>query len=197
MSEKLRWVRAFSPDIIPKYLIDQVRDRTYEVHDFYKYQGLNCLINTKEGQVLNPFNHLYVLADEDNMVKGFLWFVIDPLTKNVIINTFSVDKEYWNKGEAVKYLVEHMQEVLKKLELKKVYWISNYPKHSERYGFKRSRGVLMEYNEKEKNEEKEEENGPDNDGINKYRRQTDVDSGTTTTVQPVLEPVGAGSPAGT
>jgi len=154
--EKLRWVRAFSPDLIPKYLIEQVRDKDYSVEDFYKFQSLNCMMQGKEGTTLNPFNHLYVLANEDNMVKGFLWFVIDPLSKDVIINTFSMDKEYWGNGEAVKILSSHVKEIQKKLKLKKVYWLTNYPKHSERHGFKRSRSVLMEY--------QEVKDGQDNDG---------------------------------
>lgn len=146
-SDDLRWVRVFSPIHIPKYLVEQVRDRDYTVPDFYKYQELNCLIDGKDGPTLNPFNHLYVLVDEGNIVKGFLWFVVDPLSKDIIINTFSMDKEYWCSGKAVKKLSDHVKEILKKLKLKKVYWITNYPKHSERHGFKRSRSVLMEYQE--------------------------------------------------
>lgn len=145
--EELRWVRVFSPIHIPKYLVEQVRDRDYSVEDFYKYQEINCLVPGKEGPTLNPFNHLYVLADENNVVKGFLWFVIDPLSKDGIVNTFSMDKEYWGDGKAMKKASDHVKEIVKKLKLKKVYWITNYPKHSERHGFRRSRSVLMEYTE--------------------------------------------------
>ena len=168
--EELRWVRAFSPDLIPQYLIDQVRDRDYSVEDFYKYQNMNCLVQGPEGSTLNPFNHLYVLANPENMVKGFLWFVIDPLSKDVIINTFSMDKEYWGKGEAVKMLSEHVKEIQNKLKLKKVYWLTNYPKHSERHGFRRSKSVLMEY--------QEVSDGKDNDGrIDPREEHQHVDSG--------------------
>jgi len=168
--DELRWVRAFSPDLIPKYLVEQVRDRDYEVEDFYKYQQLNCLVQGKEGSQLNPFNHLYVLANEDNVVKGFLWFVIDPLSKDVIINTFSMDKSYWMKGGAVRKLADHVKDLQKKLKLKKVYWLTNYPRHSERHGFKRSRSVLMEY--------QEVPDGQDtNGGINPHEQREHVDSG--------------------
>lgn len=154
--DSLRWVRVFSPVHIPKYLVEQVRDRDYSVEDFYKYQEINCLISSKSGPTLNPFHHLYVMADEGNMVKGFLWFVVDPLSKDVIINTFSMDKEYWGNGKAVQRLSNHVKEIIKKLKLNKVYWLTNYPKHSERNGFKRSKSVLMEY--------KEKENGKNHDG---------------------------------
>ena len=139
--EDLRWVRVLSPDVIPKYLVEQVRDRQFEVEDFYKYHSLNCMVEGK----INPFNHLYAMADQENFVKGFLWFMIDPMTKIVFINTFSVDPDYWYNGKAVKYLIDHMKNLLKKIKLEKVMWVSRYPKHSERYGFKRSKGVLMEY----------------------------------------------------
>lgn len=161
MSEKypldeLRWVRLFSPIHIPKYLIEQIRDRDYTVEDFLKYQEINCLTYDKNGPTLNPFSHLYALVDPDNQVKGFLWFVIDALSKDLIIHTFSMDKEYWHQGESVKRLSDHIKEVMKKLKIKKAYWLTNYPKHSERYGFKRSRSVLMEYTG--------ESNGKDIDG---------------------------------
>ena len=150
----LKWIRVFSPVHIPKYLVEQVRDREYDVNDFYKYHEANCLIQKKDGQILNPFNHLYVLADQENIVQGYLWFGIDPLSKDVLINTFSVDKAYWNQGKAVKKVSEHVKELLKKLKLKKVFWLTNYPKHSERYGFKRAKSVLMEYHDKPDEEQK-------------------------------------------
>tara|TARA_R110002126_G_scaffold77229_5_gene192676 strand:- start:2954 stop:3499 length:546 start_codon:yes stop_codon:yes gene_type:complete len=173
--DELRWVRAFSPIYIPKYLVEQIRDRQYSVDDFYKYQEINCLVDSVKGPTLNPFHHLYVLVDEENVVKGFLWFVIDALSKNVIINTFSMDKQYWGKGLAVKRLSDHVKEIINKLKLKKVYWLTNYPKHSERHGFKRSKSVLMEY--------KEEEDGRNNDGEHKKQGQSKhVDTGATAVI---------------
>ena len=149
-----------TPDVVPHYLIEQVRDRDYSVEDFFRYQQINCMTQTEDGVKLNPFSHLYVLADPENKVKGMLWFCVDPLTKDVIIQTFSVDKDYWGKGEAVKKLAEHIKEIRKRAKLNKIYWITNYPKHSMRYGFKQSKSVLMEYDPL-----KEEHNGKNNDGV--------------------------------
>lgn len=152
--DKLRWIRIFTPDHIPKYLIEQIKQRDYPVEDFYKYHRCNCLI---ENQQLNPFLHLYVLADDDNQVKGMLWVDIDPLTKDILIQTYSIDKDYWCNGEAVKKLADHVKSIREKGKLNKIYWVTTYPKHSERNGFKRSRNVLMEYN----GEKEEKENGED------------------------------------
>ena len=147
--EKLKWVRIFSPVHIPKYLVEQVRDRDYSVEDFYKLQEQSCLNQDENGFHLNPLNHLYVLVDNENMAKGFSWFTIDPLSKDICLQTYSVDEKFWNKGKAVSKIAELLKDVRKKANLKKIYWITNYPKHSEKYGFKRSKSVLMEYKEEE------------------------------------------------
>jgi len=184
--DELRWVRLFNAVHIPRYLVEQVRDRDYSVDEFFKYQELNCTIQSKDGPTLNPFSHLYALVDPENIVKGFLWFVIDPLSKDLIINTFSVDKEYWGKGKAVTRLSEHVKEILKKLKIKKAYWLTRYPKHSERHGFKRSKDVLMEY--------KEKSDGKNTDGPKPktHRKHQHVDSRATAAVQPDIPESGSG-----
>jgi hypothetical protein len=143
--EELRWIRVMTPHLIPKYLVEQVKDREYSVEDFYKFQDMNTIIPQNGKPELNPFNHLYVLANSDNVVKGYLWFIIDPLTKDVILNTFSIDKELWFLGQAVKKLVEFMKDFMVKSSLKRCYWLNKYPKHSEKYGFKRSKYTVMQY----------------------------------------------------
>lgn len=143
--DELRWVRVFTVDHVPHYLVEQVRDRDYSVEEFFKYQQINCLMQSEKGVILNPFNHLYVLADKENLVKGFLWFSVDPLCKDILIQVYSVDKEYWAKGQAVKKLAEHIKGIREKAHLNKIYWITNYEKHSMRHGFVRSKSILMEY----------------------------------------------------
>lgn len=156
--DDLKWIRVFTPSHVPKYLVEQVRDREYSVEDFYKYHEVNCMVPSKDGeQKLNPFSHLYVLADKVNQVKGMLWFCVDPLTKDIIVQTFSMDKEYWGKGLAVKKLAKFMKTFRKKANLNKIFWITNYPGHAQRNGFKRSKSILFEYNE----ENEVKENGKD------------------------------------
>ena len=160
--DELRWVRVFTADHVSNYLIEQVRDRDYSVDDFYRYQQINLMRQTEEGIKLNPFNHLYVLVDNENIVKGFLWFSIDALTKDIFIQTYSVDKAFWEKGYAVKKLASHMKEILHKGGLNKIFWANKYPKHAERYGFRRSPMILMEYDPShEKATKVNEEKGKD------------------------------------
>ena len=143
--EKLRFIRVFTPIHVPKELIEQVRDRCFEVDDWYRYQEQICTHKGPDGPVLNPFSLLYVIADEGNKVIGMLWCEIEALSKVLIIQTFSMDKKYWRRGQAVQLLAKKAKEIAKECNLKKIIWSTNYPKHSERYGFKRSKGVVMEY----------------------------------------------------
>lgn len=144
----LKWIRVFTPVHIPKYLVEQIRDRDYSVEDFYKFQEMCCVRMTNNGPSLNPLNHLHILANDENTTKGFVWFTIDELSKDIFINTFSMDKEYWNKGYAVEKLSDFVKEIREKANLNKIYWVTNYEKHSMRYGFKRSKSILMEYDPK-------------------------------------------------
>ena len=143
--KELRWVRVFTPIHIPKYLVEQVKHRDYAVEDFYTYQEEIC-IDESTGD-LNPFNHLYVIVNGENIVVGFLWFCVDPLTKDIAVQIFSMDSKYWNKGQAMEFAAEHLKKIRRKAKLKKIYWVTRYPKHSEKHGFKRSKHILMEYDE--------------------------------------------------
>lgn len=154
---KLEFVRIFTPVHIPEYLVDQVRDKDFTTEQFYKFQEICCLRQSENGPVLNPLNFLYVIVNESKMAKGFMWGQADPLTNDFIIQTFSIDKEYWGNGRAVKMLTKKVKEILKECSMNKVYWITNFAKHAQRYGFKRSKSVLFEYNET--SEVKEEKDG--------------------------------------
>jgi len=145
--EDLEFVRVFTPQHIPTYLVEQIKDRDFTVEQFYSFQEINCLRNTENGPVLNPLNLLYVIVNKKKIAKGFAWMMIDPLTQDLVVQTYSMDNEYWFKGKAVKLLYNKVKEIISDCNLNKVYWITKYPKHSERYGFKPSKHVLMEYME--------------------------------------------------
>jgi hypothetical protein len=147
--DELKFIRIFTPMHIPKTLIEQVRDRCFDVEEWYKYQELICVNQTEAGPVLNPSNLLYVIADEGNKVVGMLWCEIEALSKTLFIQTFSMDKGYWFKGKAVTLLAKKAKEILKECKLKKAVWLTAYPKHSMRYGFKRSKNTMMEYIQEE------------------------------------------------
>lgn len=72
------------------------------------------------------------------------------------------------KGIAVKKLSEFIKEIRRKGKLNKIFWITNYPRHSERNGFKRSKNVLMEYNE----EKEENKNGKNSTRVDSLRSRS-------------------------
>ncbi len=159
--DELRWVRLFTSSHIPRYLVEQIAKREYKVDDLYTYLEANVLKNSPDGPTLNPLFHIWALVNPENLVKGFLWFAIDPLTLNILIQVYSVDSNYWGSKEAIQKLVDHLRGIRKKAKLKKVYWVTKFPKHSAKHGFKSSDCVLMEYDEEK---EKEKKNGRNDDG---------------------------------
>ena len=142
---ELEWVRIFDPYHIPTYLVEQIKERNFPVDRFYKHQKLVCIQEENGKLVLNTLNLLYVLANKQKEVKGFFWGIIDPLSNSLVINSFSMDNEYWHEGKAVRLLEEKAKEIQVGAQLDRIYWITRCPKHSERYGFKRSKNVIMVY----------------------------------------------------
>ena len=156
--DELRWVRLFTSDHIPRYLVEQIAKREYSVEDLYTYLEGNLLRMTKDGPTLNPLFHVWALVNPENLVKGFLWFTIDPLSKDMLIQVYSVDSHYWGSKQAVNKLADHMKSLRKGGGMKKIYWITRFPRHSKKYNLKPSDAILMVYNEEEKD-------GPNNAGI--------------------------------
>lgn len=142
---ELRFIRIFTPSHIPKYLVEQIKGRDYDVDDWYKYQELMCMRDTPQGPQLNPLSMLYVIADEGNKVVGMLWCDVEPLSKTLVIEMFSIDSEYWYKGKAAFLVADKVKEIGKECKLKKVVWVTRGPKHSEYYGFKKAKESIMEY----------------------------------------------------
>lgn len=150
--EELSWVRIIDPYLIPTYLVEQIKERMFTVEKFYKYQEMICTKRENGNLIINPLNLLFVLADKDMVIKGFFWGVVDALANALVINSFSMDKEFWGEGKAVRLLQEKAREIKDGAQLDKVYWVTRCPKHSEKYGFKRSKHQLMEYKDGRNND---------------------------------------------
>jgi len=149
--EKLKFIRVFTTIHVPKELIEQIRHRNFSVDKWFENVEESCTVVVDGKRALNPLNFLYVIADERNKVVGVLWCVINPLENALVIMTFSIDKAYWMKGKAVQLLDRQAKELVEAVKLDRVFWITNYPKHSERYGYKRSKQILLEWIKGENN----------------------------------------------
>lgn len=139
LKEKLSgftFVRLKLPRLIPQELIELVKGKTFTPEQFYKYQ---------EEQAGNPYNFLFALIDQEKKIQGYIWSETNALDGSLFVNTYSVRKEYWNKGDAIPKAIEFLKELKKKTGAKKVFWVSTNDKFYVKHGFKRSKNVLLEY----------------------------------------------------
>lgn len=145
---ELSFVRLIDPIHIPSYLVEQIKDRSFEVEKFYEFQKVACLYASSNGVQMNEVNMLYALVHERlRQVKGFLWMTADCLNNWLQVNCFSVDKEYWNRGQAIDLLDEKAKKIMHDLNFSRIVWITKNPKFCENKGFKRSKETIMVYEE--------------------------------------------------
>lgn len=135
--DSLEFVRLKIPRIVPIALIEAVKNRTFTSEQFYSYQ---------EANLANPNNYLFALIDPDKKIQGFLWAESNLLDKSLFVNTFSISKDYWGKGQAIQKAVDFLRELKAKLKSPRVFWITTNEKFFVKHNFKRSKNVLMEYN---------------------------------------------------
>lgn len=135
--QNLTFVRLKLPRLIPLHLIDSVKGRTFTPDQFYKYQ---------ESQIDNPYNYLFALVDAEKKIHGYLWAEVNILDGSLFVNTFSISKEYWGKGQAIPKVIEFLKVLKEKTKAPKVFWITTNEKFFLKQNFKRSKNVLMEYN---------------------------------------------------
>ena len=134
--EDLTFVKLRFPRIIPRELIENVKGRTYTPEQFYFYQ---------ENQGHNPNNYLHGLVDENKVIHGYLWAEKNYLDDSLFVNTFSISKQYWGKGEAINMAIEFVADIKIKSGAKRVFWATTNDKFFSKKGFKKSKIVLMEY----------------------------------------------------
>ncbi len=144
--QDLVFVRLIDPVHIPTYLVKQIKDRLFDVERFYQHQKEMCLISSPRGTTINPYNYLYALVNEKiKQVKGVLWCVVDPLTESLVINNFSIDAEYWNRGESLQLLEKQVKNIRRELRLKRIVWITKNVKFCKAKGYKESKFGFMIY----------------------------------------------------
>jgi hypothetical protein len=134
---KLEFVPLKIPSLIPMELVEAVKGRTFSPKQFIAYQ---------ESQVDNPSNFLYVLIDENKKIHGYLWAELNILDGTLFVNTFSISKDHWGKGTAIKMAIDFLHTLKEKTKAPRVFWVTCNEKFFSKHGFKRSKNVLMEYN---------------------------------------------------
>ena len=143
--------RFYDFKFIPCYLIDQMQDKNYSADRLYQLGPL---------LVRNPLNYLYVLTDQDHVIKGVLFCSVEGLSQQMHINIFSVDPEYQVQGTDNKtrdFIVRFVKDLIKELNESELYQkiglklldtisaITTHPKAWEQTGWKRSKQIIMKH----------------------------------------------------
>ncbi len=109
----VRLTRAENARLIPKYLIEQDKNKDFTTERFFKIAPY---------LIADPQNIMGVLVDDNNHVKGFLWIIINLLTEQMCLGVVSVDQEYQNcKGDIGKYILGILRAIPEEYTIKK--WI--------------------------------------------------------------------------
>ncbi len=133
--DELKIIRIFDFNLIPKYLLEQVKGSELEVPAFIR--GLPILPK-------DPTVFLYVFADPEHIIKGFLCASVDVIGLNLNAQMLSIDKEYQGHG-AVLRTKGFLEGVRKQLKLNKIYCCTTRSKALMRLaGAKPAKAVLME-----------------------------------------------------
>jgi len=135
--DELRFIRIQDFNLIPRYMMEQVKGGDTKV---------NRVLQFGTQIAKDPLTLLYVLADTQNKIKGFLWAEIDVFDEVIHVNTLSLDKEYQDRnGTALLKTVDFLKSLLDGSKLqKKITFSTTRPKAFERLGFKRTALVNME-----------------------------------------------------
>ena len=130
----LKQIRVFDFNLIPRYLFKQIKGSDIDFDVLFK---LNSMITS------SPLAMIYVFADKDNIIKGFMWADVQPLTNSLSVHLLSINKEYYGT-DVLKEIKKLTDEIVKTLQMKKCTWSTTRPRAFEKAGFIRSKQILME-----------------------------------------------------
>ena len=138
--DQLQFTRLLLPRLIPEHLILQVKGRTFTAEQFYIYIE-DCIESE------NPYSLIYAIVNPEKAIVGYFWIEINALDGTMFLSTYSIDKKYWNQGEAFKRAIEFLKTIIPRLGVTEVIWMTTNPRFYEKLGFKRSKNVAMCHHE--------------------------------------------------
>ncbi len=132
---ELRFIPTFDFQLIPRYLFEQIKtEGGWNIDRLYNY-----------GQEVakNPCTILFSMVDSDFHIKGFVWAALNPLRETIGVLAVSVDKEYQDRGEPLRYVGEFLNQIKEATGFKLIEWVTSKPHAFERLGAKRTKQVVM------------------------------------------------------
>lgn len=165
---ELKFVRVIDPNVfmlIPRYLFEQIKEFDKEsIDNLYRFGSsiVTVSIQGPNGEIIrmpNEFVHIIVMADNEGIMKGFVWAEIDAIERHIFVQAISVDKKYQSQnGEIENKITDYLFKLTERRELKnlnirkKIVMATIHEKAFEKYGWKRCKRILME-KENERNAE--------------------------------------------
>ncbi|HUV41379.1 MAG TPA: hypothetical protein VMW23_06310 [Sedimentisphaerales bacterium] len=144
-TQPLQFIRVFEAaglNRIPRQLFEQVKGRSWSVERLYRLAPLFLGNNTTV---------FWVLEDENQMVKGVLWAVIDILSQKLNVIVFSVAEEYrdaCNVKTARDFLRQYIREfnaIAQQTKLKEtINWVTAEPHILKEIGGWIPKTIMME-----------------------------------------------------
>ena len=131
----MKFVKINDVELIPRHLIEQVEDQL-DSKRFY---------TTMAHMVNSPTHFIYVMLDDYNEIRGYLWYEVNILDYVFFVNTLSIDKNLWGKKTALRLAVEHIKKEMRTLQIPKAFIMTDRPAFFEKIGCVKSKNYLLEY----------------------------------------------------
>lgn len=147
----LRLIIAEAFNAIPRALFESIKEIDSEtIERIYENSAeiMTVPIVDSQGVVVGRVQSksvwVAVMQDIGKVVKGFVWMEFDVIEQRVFVQACAVDPEY--QGEAIGHVVDYIKGLNVSEEMKNnIQFTTTRPKAFEAAGWKRSKRIVMEY----------------------------------------------------
>lgn len=150
----LRLIIAEAFNAIPRRLFESIKEIDSEVIDRIYANSADIMTipvvdqqNKLVGRIPAQSVWVAVMLDIGKVVKGFVWMEFDVIEQRVFVQACAVDKEYQSSdGSVIQKVVDYIRNLNLTEEMKNnIQFTTTRPMAFEKVGWKRSKKVLMEY----------------------------------------------------
>jgi hypothetical protein len=143
--ENISFVPIRDALLVPRDLLEQIKDLPFDIEDFYKFFGFYAE---------SPLNFFWIVMDRENTTEpriGIMWASVDPIPQSLSVHIVSLRKVYQGTGLFKEKIAPFFTDMKKKMKLKRGFWITSRPKAFSRMSpsFKATKLTVMEFDEKE------------------------------------------------